>query len=205
MRALLAGLQRARTLVEVFDAGSTRPQPDARRRRGRLSAHERELLSSAAIVAIGAWEAYVEELPSEVLVAQIATDMLLLSDPREQRDASQRALHRHLLRRSTPRGARGLDETLAEIGATLDWDAIEIPSGLTRRRRRAAALLDDWTQRRHRLEHTAGHVRIRRDQVSSLIELIELIARAADEAAVGAKASGTERPAEPQETLRRAA
>lgn len=214
-KALQVNLKRPRALLEMFDAGSLKPTPGARRSRGKPGWQENELLRAAVIVGIGGLDAYLSDVAAEVLIAQLehasnpnsdarnvlrrvmnevdtlALELALLTDPAERRHVAQTAIGDHIANRVSNHGAKGVAATLGRMGQTMDWSELNkrVPPSLlvSGVKPTAPAVLDEWTERRHKLVHQSKALRIKNDQARGLVDFVEVIARAVDAVAADAK------------------
>lgn len=215
MNALQTNLKRPRALLEMFDAGSLKPEPGDRRGRGKPSWQENELLRAAVIVGIGALDAYLSDVAAEVLLAQLERastptsdargvlrqvmkeidtlpiELALLAEPSERREVARTAISDHLANRVSNHGAKGVATTVGRMGKTMDWAGLdqEVPASLIVGgvKATAPAVLDEWTKRRHRLVHQSKALKIKGDQARGLVDFVEAIARVVDRTALDAK------------------
>lgn len=214
-KALQVNLKRPRALLEMFDAGTLKPTPGARRSRGKPGWQENELLRAAVIVGIGALDAYLSDVAAEVLVAQLerasnpnsdarnvlrrvmnevdtlALELALLSDPAERREVARTAIVDHIANRVSNHGAKGVAATLGRMGQPMDWSGLndKVPPCLVVAgvKPTAPAVLDEWTNRRHKLVHQSKALRIKSEQARGLVDFVEAIAIAIDAVSVAAK------------------
>jgi hypothetical protein len=196
-KRLNTNLKRAETVLDrFFDNPGGKP-----RKSGQPAAHEQELLRSVLVLAIGALDAYLSDVIIETLprMAKVGTSGKLFD-----RLASARpglVLRAYLVGKDNDI-EREIEKELAEAieaefakdsmhgsGAALrvsDWCAL----GLGRRDFDSAdvsnplQLLDDWTDKRHRIVHRGELVRLKRADATEVIKVVRSTARVVNDAAI---------------------
>jgi hypothetical protein len=148
-------IRRPRALLDMFDAGSLKPEAGDRRTVGKPSWQENELLRAAVIVAVGTLDAYLSDVAAEILVAQLQRgwdvrasaeareqgrlvlrrvikeidtlplELALLSDPADRASAAAEAIRHYLDNQVSNHGAKGVAATLGRIGAEIDWQVLD--------------------------------------------------------------------------------
>jgi len=155
MSALRTNLERAQAFTRIFDAASTKPTPGTKRGRGKPSREENELLRAAVIFSLGALDAYLSDVATEVLIAQLdkaATgpntdtrallrrvmneiptlpmELALAGNTKLRHQIIRDALADHLGNRVSNHGPKGVSDTLQRMGEAVDWDDVSVPPGL---------------------------------------------------------------------------
>lgn len=213
-KALTKNLDRARALSRIFDAGNLKPKPGDKRAGGRPSDEERELLRATVIYSIGALDAYLSDVAAHVLVAQLEAaagsptsdsrallkrvmkeidtlplELAMTSDPATRRKVATEAITEHLANRVSNHGSKGVAATLGRMGATIDWNAIQLPPNsdlCASANDGCAKALDDWTESRHQLVHQGKAVSVNSNQARGLIDFVQAIAAQVDAQALAA-------------------
>ena len=105
------------------------------------------------------------------------------------------AITEHLANNVSNHGAKGVALTLNRMGATINWNAIQVPPNADLPASPGdgcAKVLDTWTMARHRLVHHGKAVPVNANQARGLIDFVQAIAKHVDAEALAAlKADST--------------
>lgn len=121
-------------------------------------------------------------------VDTLPIELAMVADDTRRRTLIRDALQDHLSNRVSNHGASAIATTLQRMGAEFDglWAEVDTRAdlwpGLHRSGgpRGSAAILDEWTRKRHRIVHGGEAVRVLGPQVRQLIDLIDAIGTAVD-------------------------
>lgn len=186
-------LNRGSTLLEqFFDSPGGHP-----RSQGQPRAHEQELLRSVLVLAVGALDAFLSEMLIELLpklarvpAANQVFDRLAKDNPglmlralylggsQQVSSAVEEAVEAQF-QGKVMHGSRAVFQVsewcALGLGQT-DFNSEAIPNGLQ--------LLDEWTDKRHRIVHRGELVRLRRADASHVIGLLNHIGKAINDRAI---------------------
>ena len=189
---LRKNLKRGHTLLDKFF-----DNPGGRRRgSGQPAAHEQELLRSVLVLGIGALDAYLSEFVVELMPklaaagkAQMIFERLMKDNAglvlqavyvgREDLDAALSSAVESQFQSSVMHGSKAVRQVY-------DWCALGLGFGDfdTQRFPQAMKLLDEWTDKRHRIVHRGELVRMRRQEATDVLDLVESIGRTLNERAL---------------------
>jgi len=195
-KRLRTNLKRGHTLLDrFFDNPGGNP-----RRAGQPAAHEQELLRSVLVLAIGALDAYLSEILIELIprlakagTARAIFDRLMKENAglilqavylsgSELEKAVAEAVESHF-QGSVMHGSRAVNQIVNWCGLNLsfdDFNTAEFPF--------AMKALDEWTDKRHRIVHRGELVKLKRDDASVVLDLIEHIGKTLNDRALRVKA-----------------
>lgn len=122
----------------------------------------------------------------------LALELALTIDPAKRRTVARQAILDHLTSSVSNHGSKAVANTLSRIGGTGPdklWGSLnsmlEKWPDLATSGRTAAAILDHWTDQRHRLVHEGRAVPVTGKQIEQLINFIEALGTEVDKEAVG--------------------
>ena len=182
---LRKNLGRAETLLDkFFDNPAGAP-----RHAGQPEAHEQEMLRSVLVLAIGALDAYLSDLLIETIprIAKVSSAQAVFDQLAKARPG--------LLLRAFFVGKEQLQQELIEVleaefaGDSMhgsraivrvsDWCALELGwrDFNTDDFPEAMRVLDEWTDKRHRIVHRGELVRLRRADATNIIKLVRSIGK----------------------------
>jgi hypothetical protein len=184
-KRLRRNLNRGRTLLDKFfdNPGGSR------RGSGQPAAHEQELLRSVLVLGVGALDAFLSELVVELMPKLAVTgkahtifDRLMKDNAglvlqavytgRDDLDAALSSAVESQFQSSVMHGSKAVRQVY-------DWCVLELGHGDfdTDRFPQAMKLLDEWTDKRHRIVHRGELVRMRRQDATDVLDLVESIGK----------------------------
>lgn len=197
----IRNLRRALHLIEVY-----RRETDGRSGRS----IDRELLRSSVVLAIGSLDAYLSDVSAEVLVAtlargeragnhrrvladtqksmpHLALELAMAPSSADRKEMFEQAIVEHLQDHQSNHGAKAIDATLKRIGGSASrvWqamadgsvDGVNTPG-------EARTLLEDFTDKRHRVIHRGKLPRVNEQAASRCGKLIQELMIAVDSEAL---------------------
>jgi hypothetical protein len=124
-------------------------------------------------------------------IKTLPLELALVTDAAKRREVAQAAIQDHLANRVSNHGAKGVATTLGRMGETIDWSKLDksVTPALKIKgmKHNPAALLDAWTQRRHKLVHQGKALKVGSPEAHALVDFVVAIAAAVDDVAVGAE------------------
>jgi len=192
---LRKNLSRGRTLLDRFF-----DNPGGRRRgSGQPAAHEQELLRSVLVLGIGALDAYLSELVVELLPklavagkAQMIFEKLMKENAglvlqavylgRDALDAALSSAVESQFQSSVMHGSKAVRQVYDWCALGLGFDDFN-----TDRFPNAMKLLDDLTDKRHRIVHRGELVRMKRQDATEVLDLVESIGQTLNDRAIAIK------------------
>jgi hypothetical protein len=191
-RRLRRNLKRGRTLLDrFFDNPGGKP-----RGVGQPAAHEQELLRSVLVLAVGALDAYLSELVIELMPklaqsgrAQVIFERLMKENAGlvlqavylggDELDAALASAVESQFLRTVMHGSKAVRQVSDWCVLNLSFDNFD-----SDRFPQAMKLLDEWTDKRHRIVHRGELVKMKRHEATSVLDLVEHIGRVLNDRAL---------------------
>lgn len=191
-KRLRKNLERGRTLLDkFFDNPGGQP-----RGVGQPGAHEQELLRSVLVLAIGALDAYLSEFVIELMPklaqsgrAQTIFDRLMKENAglvlqavylgKDQLDSALSSAVESHFQSSVMHGSRSVRQVSDWCVLNLSFDDFNsdcFPQ--------AMKSLDEWTDKRHRIVHRGELVRMKRQDATEVLDLVEAVGRTLNDSAL---------------------
>jgi hypothetical protein len=182
---LRRNLSRGRTLLDKFF-----DHPGGRRRgSGQPAAHEQELLRSVLVLGIGALDAYLSELAVELMPklamvgkAQMIFERLMKDNAglvlqavylgKDNLDAALSSAVESQFQSSVMHGSKAVRQVYDWCALGLGFDDFN-----STRFPQAMKLLDDWTDKRHRIVHRGELVKMKRQEATDVLDLVESVGK----------------------------